>query len=138
MLRTTVWSWTEWRVCLRCVTAPWNSLRRSWGVSLTPNSCTTSSTPSLQSPQTNQQNQPKVTSNEGSNGNVDKPCVNCYSWILKAFEIYLTSSTGSLTGNDANMLRIRFWDNLFIAVKTYCLMIFCLFSIKKKYNLAIN
>lgn len=75
MLKTTVWSWTEWRVCLRCVTALWNSLRRSWGVSLTPNSCTTSSTPSLQSPQTNQPNQPKVTSNEGSNGNVDKPCV---------------------------------------------------------------
>lgn len=75
MLKTTVWSWTEWRVCLRCVIAPWNSLRRLWGVSLTPNSCTTSSTPSLQSPQTNQQNQPKVTLNEGSNGNVDKSCV---------------------------------------------------------------
>lgn len=74
MLKTTVWSWTEWRVCLHCVTAPWNSLRRLWGVSLMPNCCTTSSTPSLQSPQTNQQNQPKVTSNAGSNGNVDKSC----------------------------------------------------------------
>lgn len=136
MLKTTVWSWTEWRVCLRCVTAPWNSLRISWGVSLTPNSCTTSSTPSLQSPQTNQQNQPKVTSNEGSNGNVDKPCVVILGfeglWNLPHFKYRIC------TGNDANMLRIRFWDNLFIAVKTYCLMIFSLFSIKIKYNLAIN
>lgn len=125
MLKTTVWSWTEWRVCLLCVTAPWNSLRRLWGVSLTPNSCTTSSTPSLQSPQTNQQNQPKVTSNAGSKGNVDKSCVVILGfWNLPHFKGMISM------GNNANMLRIRFWENLFIAVKTYCLMIFSLFFIK--------
>lgn len=74
--------------------------------------------------------------NEGLNGNVDKLCVVIFGfegfWNLFYFKYRIC------TGNDVNMFRIRFWDNLFIVVKIYCFMIFSLFFIKIKYNFVIN
>lgn len=52
--------------------------------------------------------------NEGLNGNVDKLCVVIFGfegfWNLFYFKYRIC------TGNDVNMFRIRFWDNLFIVV----------------------
>lgn len=123
MQRTTAWLWTKWRVCLRWVIAPWISWLRSWAVSPTPSSYTTSSTPNPQKPQTNHKNPPKGTLNEGSNESAEQ------GWLT-----HMQSPTNAIF-----VLRIKFWAiYLLFCQNKFVLSILlfrnCIYSIQLNFN----